>query len=203
MMTISVGFAALLPLSCLLGSILCLSLSPGEYYNKGEGKIAMAIQLIKKCLNCGNDDLLRIYRKWYMRLIPFTKRYCCNVCRSKLMVNFWATIILMSITSPLRLIIFILCRLSGLSILWQETHPPMFSSEEESWRVLNQFQCWKKYKKTYISIYQKKMRMNYHTDASFVEITHFSLAILRNQIQTKCWYIASVLNVMKNRNPKA
>ena len=100
----------------------------------------LAIQLIKKCPNCGNDDLLRIYRKWYMRLIPFTKRYCCNACRSEFKVNFWVAVILLPFTSPLRLIIFVFWRLSGLRLLWKKMHPPQFSAEKESWRILNQYQ---------------------------------------------------------------
>ncbi len=100
----------------------------------------MVIQLIKKCPDCGHDDIHRIHRKWYMRLIPLTKRYHCKNCRSNFVVNFWAAIILMPIILPLRLFIFIFWRLLGLSLLWQKIHPPVSSSEEESWRVLNQLQ---------------------------------------------------------------
>ena len=83
------------PLSCLLGSIL---FSPQEITKMKVSKIVMVIHLRKKCPGCGHDDLLRIYRKWNMRLIPFTKRYCCNVCRTKFMVNSWAAVVLMPIT---------------------------------------------------------------------------------------------------------
>ena len=101
----------------------------------------MAIQLNKKCPDCGHEDLYRIPRKWFMRLIPFTKRYYCKDCHSNFMVNFWAAITVMPITLALRPIIFVLWRYTGLNLLWQKTHAPTFSSEEESWRVLNQFRC--------------------------------------------------------------
>ena len=100
----------------------------------------MAIQLIKKCPNCGHDDLFRIPRKWYMRLILFTKRYYCKAFRYSFVVNFRAAIMLIPIILPWRLLILILWRLSGLSLLWQKIHPPVSSSEEESWRVLKRFQ---------------------------------------------------------------
>ena len=100
----------------------------------------MPIQLTKKCPDCGHYDIYRIHRIWYMRLIPFTKLYRCMICRSNFAVNFWAAIILMSIILPLKLFISILWHLSGLCLLWQKMNPPVSSSEEESWRVLNQFQ---------------------------------------------------------------
>ena len=100
----------------------------------------MAFQLTKKCPDCGYEDLHRIPRKWYMRLVPLTRRYQCKACRSNIMVNFWAAIMLMPIILPVRLIFYILWRLSGLILLWKKIHPPVFRSEEESWRVLNQLQ---------------------------------------------------------------
>ena len=101
----------------------------------------MIIQLMKKCPDCGHEDIHRIPRKWYMRLILFTKRYQCKNCRSNFVVNFWAAIILIPVILPLKLCIYIFWRLSGLSFLWQKLPPPVSSSEEESWRVLNQLQC--------------------------------------------------------------
>ena len=106
----------------------------------------MAIHLIKKCPHCGQDDIHRIPREWYMRLAPFTKRYLCRDCYSNFVVNFWATIILNSIVFPLRLFIFLFWRLPGLSLLWEKIHPPVSSSEEENWRVLNQFQYNEKFR---------------------------------------------------------
>ena len=101
----------------------------------------MAIQLIKKCPGCGHDDLHRIERKWYMRLIPFSKRYHCKECRSNFVVNLWVAIVLIPIIFSLKMFSIILLRLPGFSHLWQKIHTPESSSEEESWRVLNQFQC--------------------------------------------------------------
>jgi len=88
----------------------------------------MVIQLIKKCPDCKHDDIYRIPREWYMRLIPFTKRFQCKNCHSDFVVNFLAAIILIPIILPLRLFIFILWRLSGLSLLWQKMHPPVSST---------------------------------------------------------------------------
>ena len=135
-MPISVAFAAWIILSCLLGRI-SNPFSPQEI-TKTKGSMAvMSIQLIKKCPNCGHDDLYRIPRKWYMRLILFTKRYHCKACRSSFVVNFWAAIMLIPIILPWRLFILILWRLSGLSLLRQKMHLPVFGSEEKSRRVLN------------------------------------------------------------------
>ena len=99
----------------------------------------MGIRIIKKCPDCSHDGVNRIPRKWNMRLIPFTKHYQCKSCRSNFVVNFWAAIILIPIILPLRLLIYISQRLSGLSFLWQKIHPPVSSFEEERWRDLYQF----------------------------------------------------------------
>ena len=99
----------------------------------------MVIQLIKRCPHCGQDDIHRIPRKWYMRLAPLTKRYFCRVCYSNFVVNFFAAILLYSIVFPLKLFVFLFWRLPGLSLLWEKIHPSESSSEEDCWRVLNQF----------------------------------------------------------------
>lgn len=43
----------------------------------------------KKCPECGATEYERIYRKWWMRLIPGTKHYRCYRCRSKFLIIFW------------------------------------------------------------------------------------------------------------------
>lgn len=43
----------------------------------------------KTCPKCQDVWNERIYRKWWMRLIPGTKYYRCNRCRSKFMIIFW------------------------------------------------------------------------------------------------------------------
>ena len=42
-----------------------------------------------KCPSCGDNYLKRIPRKWYMRLIPGSKRYLCRICRSKFTIFLW------------------------------------------------------------------------------------------------------------------
>jgi hypothetical protein len=42
-----------------------------------------------KCPKCRDVKHERIYRKWWMHLIPGTKYYSCNRCRSKFMIIFW------------------------------------------------------------------------------------------------------------------
>ena len=48
---------------------------------------------LKKCPSCGENHLKRIPRKWYMRLVPGSKRYHCRICRSKFTILFWRMII--------------------------------------------------------------------------------------------------------------
>ena len=43
----------------------------------------------KKCPSCGEQNIHRIPRKWYMRLIPGSKRYLCRICRSKFTIFLW------------------------------------------------------------------------------------------------------------------
>jgi len=43
----------------------------------------------RKCPRCQDFKHERIHRKWWMRLIPGTKYYSCNRCRSKFMIIFW------------------------------------------------------------------------------------------------------------------
>ena len=43
----------------------------------------------KKCPSCDENYLQRIPRKWYMHLIPGSKRYLCRMCRSKFTILFW------------------------------------------------------------------------------------------------------------------
>ena len=43
----------------------------------------------KKCPSCGEHYINRIPRKWYMRLIPGSKRYLCRFCRSKFTIFLW------------------------------------------------------------------------------------------------------------------
>ncbi len=47
----------------------------------------------KKCPKCQGDWHERIHRKWWMHLIPGTKYYRCNKCRSKFMIIFWKNIL--------------------------------------------------------------------------------------------------------------
>jgi len=43
----------------------------------------------RKCPKCQDVWYQRIYRKWWMRLMPGTKYYRCNRCRSKFVIIFW------------------------------------------------------------------------------------------------------------------
>ena len=43
----------------------------------------------KKCPSCGEHYINRIPRKWYIRLIPGSKRYLCRMCRSKFTIFLW------------------------------------------------------------------------------------------------------------------
>ena len=50
----------------------------------------MIIQLTNnKCPKCGKSDSSRIAKKWYVRLIPFSRLYHCYNCGNDYMVNFW------------------------------------------------------------------------------------------------------------------
>ena len=43
----------------------------------------------RKCPQCQDVRHERIHRKWWMRLMPGTKHYRCDRCRSKFMIIFW------------------------------------------------------------------------------------------------------------------
>ena len=47
----------------------------------------------KKCPSCGDNYLKRIPRKWYIRLIPGSKRYLCRICRSKFTIFLWKIVV--------------------------------------------------------------------------------------------------------------
>ena len=69
--------------------LLCVLLI---FYNTSEGyysDILSRKDFQKKCPNCRDIWYDRIYRKSWMCLIPGTKYYRCNRCRSKFMIIFW------------------------------------------------------------------------------------------------------------------
>jgi len=43
------------------------------------------INFQNKCPICGDSKHQRIHRRWWMHLIPSSKYYSCNRCRSKYM----------------------------------------------------------------------------------------------------------------------
>ena len=61
------------------------------FYNTSEGyysDILARKEFQKKCPKCRDIWYDRIYRKYWMRLIPGTKYYYCSRCRSKFMIIF-------------------------------------------------------------------------------------------------------------------
>lgn len=47
----------------------------------------------KKCPKCQGVRYQRIYRKWWMHLIPGTKYYRCNSCKFRFMIVFWKSVL--------------------------------------------------------------------------------------------------------------
>jgi hypothetical protein len=100
----------------------------------------MILQLTNKCPKCGKADSVRIPKKWYMRLIPFTKLYHCHNCGNDYLVNFLAMILLMPIIIPITFIIWALWDLTGLRFFWQKIRPPVDSSQHR--RPASTFSIW-------------------------------------------------------------
>ncbi len=100
----------------------------------------MILQLTNKCPKCGKELNARISKKWYMRLIPFTKRYHCHKCDNDYMVNFWVMILLMPIIISFRFITWVLWDLSGLRFFWQKIRPPVESAQQR--RPASTFSVW-------------------------------------------------------------
>ena len=100
----------------------------------------MTLQLTNKCPKCGKEVNARISKKWYMRLIPFTKRYHCHNCGDDYMVNFWVMILLMPIIIPITFITWALWDLSGLRFFWQKIRPPVDSAQQR--RPASTFSIW-------------------------------------------------------------
>ena len=76
----------------------------------------------KKCPRCQNFKHERIHRKWWMRLIPGTKYYSCNRCRSKFMIIFWRSALTTSQKRTLPLSV-ILSGFLSLPKTRPKTHP--------------------------------------------------------------------------------
>ena len=67
----------------------------------------------RKCPKCQDFKHQRIPRRWWMHLIPGTKYYSCNRCRSKFMIIFWRSALKTSQKRTLLLSVI----LSGVSSL--------------------------------------------------------------------------------------
>lgn len=100
----------------------------------------MMLQLTNECPKCGKADSCRTNRKWYMRLIPFSKRYHCHNCGNDYVISFWAMIMLMPIIIPIKLITWVLWDLSGLRFFWQKIRPPINSAQQR--RPASTFSIW-------------------------------------------------------------
>ena len=100
----------------------------------------MIFQLTNKCPKCSKEFNARISKKWYMRLIPFTKRYHCHNCGNDYLVNFLAMPLLMPIIILIKFIIWALWDLSGLRFFWQKIRPPIDSAQKH--RPASTFSIW-------------------------------------------------------------
>ena len=100
----------------------------------------MIFKLTERCPKCGKEFNARIPRRWYMRLIPFTKRYHCQNCDNDYMVNLWGTILLIPITIPITFLTWALWDLSGLRFFWQKIRPPVDSAQLR--RPASTFSIW-------------------------------------------------------------
>ena len=63
------------------------------FYRASEDDYPVIAEFQKRCPKCTEIKHERIIRKWWMHLIPGTKYYSCNRCRSKFMIIFWRRII--------------------------------------------------------------------------------------------------------------
>ena len=59
------------------------------FYKASEDDYPVIKEFQIKCPQCQDLKHERIQRKWWMRLIPGTKRYRCNKCNTKFMIIFW------------------------------------------------------------------------------------------------------------------
>ena len=76
--------------------LLCVLL---KFYNTSEGyysDILARKDFQRTCPKCRDIWYDRIYRKYWMRLIPGTKHYYCNRCRYKFMTIFYRSALKMS-----------------------------------------------------------------------------------------------------------
>jgi hypothetical protein len=59
------------------------------FYRASEDDYPVIEEFQKKCPKCRGVKYERINRKWWMYLIPGTKYYNCDRCRSKFAIIFW------------------------------------------------------------------------------------------------------------------
>jgi len=59
------------------------------FYRASEDDYPVIEEFQKQCPKCKDVKYERINRKWWMHLIPGTKYYSCNRCRSKFAIILW------------------------------------------------------------------------------------------------------------------
>ena len=59
------------------------------FYRASEDDYPVIKEFQKQCPKCTDVKHERINRKWWMRLIPGTKYYRCDRCRSKFVIILW------------------------------------------------------------------------------------------------------------------
>jgi len=66
------------------------------FYRASEDDYPVIKEFQKKCPKCTDFKHERISRKWWMRLIPGTKYYRCDKCRSKFVIILWRSALMIS-----------------------------------------------------------------------------------------------------------
>jgi hypothetical protein len=59
------------------------------FYKASEDEYPVIKEFQKQCPVCRDVKHKRINRKWWMHLIPGTKCYSCDTCRSKFAIILW------------------------------------------------------------------------------------------------------------------